>query len=1043
MHNPSTFQVYNASAGSGKTFTLVKEYLKILLKTENIFAFQQVLAITFTNKAANEMKERVLRRLQDFSEKRDSDLLTMLSQELEMDKDVLAKRSSSVLNAILQNYSAFYITTIDSFTYKLIKSFSFDLGLSQNFDVEMNSNLLLDEAVELVVAKIGSDEDLTNLLIDYALEKSENDKSWDISRELKEFSRILVRENDGPYFKRLSEKTLSDFIQLRDTILSNQKKVISRGRDIGREGLNIIRSKNLEPSDFYYSLLPKHFDALSRGIEEAKFFNDSKLRLRIEENMFYSKSKPDHIKATIDEILSELLDLYLESEKLYKRFLLNRLTLRSVVPLAVLNEINAALETLKKENNIQLNAEFNQLISENIKEQPAPYIYERLGQKFRYFFIDEMQDTSVLQWENLLPLLGNALSQEETGLLLVGDGKQAIYRWRGGKAEQFIELGSDEADGNPFLIPKTIKELEYNFRSYDEIVRFNNEFFKHCASYVKNVSYQDLFLTRSFQKENDKKGGYVQLSFLNKMEDKEDESTKYAVKVHEIIETLDGSFSRNDICVLVRKKKEGVAIANYLSEQGVEIVSSETLLIENSPRVQFIVHFLNYISNPRNDDSLFEWVYFLSELRAAQEEKHSFILKFIGLKKEELLVELQKEGIYIDAQLLLELPLFEKVEYIIRNFHLLESSDAYVQFFVDEVVNQQRKDSTLEEFLEFWEREKNSLSIVAPENSNAVQIMTIHKSKGLEFPIVIFPCDLDIYNQIDAKVWLEELPQDDFNSFDELLVPFHKGLENISTRTQEIYRKEREKLELDNLNLLYVALTRAEEQLYIITEKVSASRKKRDNRYSDFFTNFLTDKSLYDDEKNVYSFGTKERFSESNPTTQPLTYQETYTSTAWEDHSIHMLASSSLLWGSAEGEAIDYGNLIHKMLSEVITFHDVDNVLNAYFVQGLIDRKTQNHIHSLLVNVVTHKELSMYYLPGLEIYNEREIIDVNKKIVVPDRLVCYPNKKVVILDYKTGKPSESHHMQINGYGLALESMGYTVLKKILIYINEEISVEEI
>lgn len=1043
MQYPSTFQVYNASAGSGKTFTLVKEYLKILLETENMFSFQQVLAITFTNKAANEMKERVLKRLQDFSEKKEDDFLSMLANEIGVDKEVLSKRSKNVLNAILQNYSAFYITTIDSFTYKLIKSFSFDLGLSQNFEVELNSTLLLNEAVEMVVGKIGADQELTNLLIDYSLEKTENDKSWDISRELKEFSKVLVKENDAAHFKKLSQKTLSDFIELREVLLTKQKAIVKRGKEIGAEGLDTIASKNLVHSDFYYSLLPKHFDSLSRDIKEAKFFDNSKLRVRVEENVFYSKSKPENVKTAIEEILPNLLELYSESERLYKDFMLNKLTLDSVVPLAVLNEINIALNNLKNENNIQLNAEFNRLISENIKEQPAPYIYERLGQKFRYYFIDEMQDTSVLQWENLLPLLGNALSQEDTGLMLVGDGKQAIYRWRGGKAEQFIQLGSDGENGNPFLLPKTIKELTHNYRSYDEIVHFNNDFFKHCASYVQDPAYKDLFLNKSSQMTNDKRGGYVELSFLEKMKNKEDEKIKYAIKVHEIIERIDDSFSKNEICVLVRKKKEGIIIANHLSEQGIDVVSSETLLIENSPKVNFIVHFLHYISNQSNDDSLFEWIYFLSEQAGMpKEKKHAFIVRLIHLNAEELFQELQQEQIYFDLSFFLELPFYEKVEYIIRSFQLLDTSDAYVQFFLDEVINQQKKDNTLEDFLEFWEQERDNLSIVAPQNNEAVQIMTVHKSKGLEFPVVIFPCDLDIYSQIDAKVWLDKLPEDPFNKFDEWLVPFHKSLQHISQRTKELYQLERERLELDNLNLLYVALTRAEEQLYVVTEKVSKSRKER-NRYSDFFTNFLLENALLDDNQSMYTFGTKERAQKKSLLVPPLTYQRSYTSIAWEDHNIHMLASSSLLWGSEEGKAIDYGNLIHKILSEVLTYKDVEEIVEKYHVQGLIANEVKDSIQKTIEAVVGHEKLKLYFDSNVKVYNEREIMDVDKNIMVPDRLVVLPNKKMVILDYKTGKPSKSHHDQLKRYEFVLTSLGYHVSKKILIYINEEITIEEI
>ena len=1044
MQNASTFKVYNASAGSGKTFTLVKEYLKVLLGTENIFAFQQILAITFTNKAAAEMKERVLKRLQDFSEGEESDLLKMLSEELAIDISIIQVRSKKILQAILQNYSAFYITTIDSFTYKIIKSFAFDLGLTQNFEIEMNSNELLNQAVEVLISKIGVDTELTNLLIEYSLDKADNDKSWDISRELNEFSKVLLNENDTIHFERLSSKTLEDFSELKKKITTNQRAIIKRCQEIGVEGVEIIDTMGLQANDFYYSLLPKHFHALAIHIENAKFFDDSKLRLRVEENMFYAKSKSDDVKTAIEGILPELLNLYSESEELYKQFVLNKLALKSITPLAVLNQIHSALQTIKEENNIQLNAEFNQLISENIKEQPAPYIYERIGQKFNYYFIDEMQDTSILQWQNLLPLIGNSLSQEGTGLLLVGDGKQAIYRWRGGKAEQFIELGSDEDNTyNPFYLPKEVKELEYNYRSYSEVISFNNSFFKHCATYIQNALYKDLFLEKSHQKENEKKGGYVHVSFLEKKEDKEENEIKYAKKVFERIKNLSEGFLLSDVCILVRKKKEGIVIANYLSEKGIEIISSETLLIQNSPRIHFLIHFLTQISSPKNDDSLFEWLYFLSNHLSIIDNKHSFLNQLICLEQEEIFQELKQYDIHFDLDFFQQLPLYEKIEYIIRSFKLLETSDAYVQFFLDEVLVQQKRDSTLQDLLDFWSREKDKLSIVAPENSNAVQIMTIHKSKGLEFPIVIFPCDLDIYRQLNPKVWLDELPKETFEGFEELLVSFNKEMSILSERGNEIYRREREKLELDNFNLLYVALTRAEEQLYIITEEVSKRNQGKNTKYSEFFINYLVEKGLYDSEQKEYSFGEPSKKSKREPVYDSLNYQETYVNTPWQDHNINMLASSSALWGSKQEEAIDYGNLIHEMMAKIYHANDVSEVVSLYTSQGVINESDASRIKKIIERLVDHPAVAMYFLPDLEIYNEREIVTQDNQIIIPDRLVFYPNREVVIIDYKTGKSSKNYHQQLLSYESVLRSLHYKVIKKILIYINEEISIEEI
>lgn len=1046
MQNTSTFKVYNASAGSGKTYTLVKEYLKVLLKTENMFAFQQVLAITFTNKAAAEMKERVLNRLQDFSENNRSELLGTLSEELALDISVICNRSRKVLQAILQNYTAFHITTIDSFTYKIIKGFAFDLGLSQNFEIEMNSNELLYQAVEVLISKIGTDKQLTNLLIEYALDKTEEDKSWDISWELREFSKVLLNENDAYYFEKLSTKTLEDFVELKTRVYLSQKETVKKIKEIGQEGVTIIETMGLKSTDFYRGTIPKFFTDLKTLDQKFDYLKRSAtIAKAIEHNQFYTKSVDDNIKTAIENIKPELIKIFENSQTLYKNFLLYRLTLKSIVPLAVLNQISIALQTIKEENNIQLNAEFNQLISKNIKEQPAPYIYERIGQKFNHYFVDEMQDTSVLQWQNLLPLLANSLAQEDTGLLLVGDGKQAIYRWRGGKAEQFIALGSDRDHGiNPFYLTKEVKELAYNYRSYSEVIGFNNSFFKHCAAYINNALYKELFLEKSYQKENSKKGGYVSISFLEQLDVKEDDTIKYAKKVYETIESLEVEFSLSDICVLVRKKREGVIIANYLSEKGIEIVSSETLLIQNSAKVRFIVSFLSYISHPKNDDSLFECLYFLFGHLGLTEDKHHFLKGLVHLDQ---LTFFEKLGdiydIKVDLTYFDQLPLYEKMEYVIRSFKLTSSSDAYLQFFLDEVLTQQKKDATIEDFLEFWIREKENLSIVVPTSPNAVQIMTVHKSKGLEFPVIIFPCDLDIYRQINPKIWLDELPRNTFHEFEELYVSFGKEISEISEKGKELYYREQEKLELDNFNLLYVALTRAEEQLYIITEAVTERNLGKNTKYSNFFMNFLLEKGLYDSQLKEYSFGEAYRKSKKSVPDNAFTYQEQYISTPWQDHNIHTLASSSVLWGSKQEIAVDYGNLIHEMMAKIYKNTDVEEVVNLYFKQGVIEATDAASIQEAIEKLVTHEVIAPYFIPDLSVYNEREIITEDQQIVIPDRLVLYPNKDVVIIDYKTGKPRESYQKQLSRYEDVLQSLDYRVVKKILIYINETISVEEI
>ena len=1041
MQQSSNFQVYNASAGSGKTFTLVKEYLKVLLSSDDIFSFQKILAITFTNKAAGEMKERVLKNLREFSEGEENDLFQIIINEVTIDKVIIKERSQRILDAILQNYSAFSITTIDSFTHKIIKSFAYDLGLSLNFEVEMDAISLLNEAVDILISKIGTDKDLTKLLIDYSLDKADDDKSWDISRELNEFSKILLNEDDTKHFRELADKKLEDFTGLKNKLVKHQQEINNQFLEIGNKGLQIIENAELNHKDFYRSMFPNHFLGLVKNPQKVKFFEDSKLRERIEENNFYAKSKPDAIKNAIEGILPELLPLYSKSEELYQQFLMNRLALKSIIPLAVLNYINLELSTIKEENNIRLNAEFNQLISDNIKDQPAPFIYERIGQRFMYYFIDEMQDTSVLQWQNIIPLIDNALAQENSNLLLVGDGKQAIYRWRGGKAEQFISLGSGVE--NPFHVEKKINTLETNFRSYSEIIDFNNQFFQHTSNFLQNEDYKQLFIDGNKQFTTDKKGGCVTLSFLDEEDEKEDEVLKYPKKIVEKIKTLEKEFSLNEICVLVRKKKDGIAVANYLSENGINIVSSETLLLQNSAKVNFITDVLQVIQHPNDKETLLEILYFLHDHLELKIDKHSFISSLINKSNEVVFKELSNHQLFFELATFHQLPFYEKVEEIIRSFKLINSSDAYVQFFLDVVLEQQRKGTGIQEFLDFWEEKKDKLSIVAPEGGKAVQVMTIHKSKGLEFPVVIFPYDLDIYRQINPKVWLDELPND-YNNFKELLIPFNKDLQYINEKSSAIYSHQREELELDNFNLLYVALTRAVEQLHIVAEyRIKSSGEENTNYYSGIFINYLKQNKCWNDGQLDYAFGDKKRMSKKEENNSLSENQEGFISTSWQSHNIKMLASASKFWDTEQGKAIEFGNLIHEMMSKIITDKDVDKIVHQYEQEGVFDKQQSIAIKKDITKIVSHPVLHKYYTEEYTIYNEREIVDVDNQILIPDRLVFDLDNVATIIDYKTGNPSKSYHQQLLRYERVLKSMNFVVAKKLLIYINEEILVEEV
>ncbi|MDT0554188.1 UvrD-helicase domain-containing protein [Urechidicola vernalis] len=1042
------FQVYNASAGSGKTFTLVKEYLRILLTTDDKYRFQNILAITFTNKAAAEMKERVLESLKGISRSDTYFMLQIIGEESNIPNSILRNRAKNVLQTILQNYGGFNITTIDSFTHKIIRSFAFDLGLSLNFEVEMDAIGLLDEAVDVLISKIGEDKSLTDVLINYSLDKTNDDKSWDISRDLKEFARILLNEDHAKQLSALEEKTLDDYTSLKENLRKEQQRIQKRGEEIGNSGLEIINNMGLDYKDFYYSLIPKHFLSLERDLGATKFFDQSKLKERIEERNFYSKSKPDDIKTAIESILQPLLELYSESEVLYQKYVLNELVLKSLIPMAVLKQINTSLNEIKDQNNIRLNAEFNRLISDQLKDEPAPFIYERIGEKFRYYFIDEMQDTSELQWQNLIPLIENSLSSETMEgypgkLMLVGDAKQAIYRWRGGKAEQFIQL-TEQDEVTVFPVEKEVKNLAYNYRSSAEIVQFNNAFFTHVSNFFKKDSYKQLYVSGNNQKITDKEGGYVQVSFVDETVSEEKELV-YPKKVLEIIEKLKLEIELSDICILVRTKKQGVAVSKFLLENEVPIISSETMLLKNNSLISFVIDVFTFINESFNKEALANALCFLNNEHLNVENTHLFLSERIELSGQDLFDSLLKYNINFNLKEFVGLPFYDATEYLIRSFNLMDYDLVFMQSLLDIILEfKQNKNSGIGDFLEFWNRKKDSFSVVMPEGQKAVQIMTIHKSKGLEFPVVILPYDLNIYREINPKIWYNNLSSTSYSDLESSLVDYSKKVRYTSTYGAQIYEDHQNELELDNLNLLYVALTRPQERLYVITNAQKTSRALRDSKsYSDLFNDFLqnhTEKQLDSNESN-YEFGEKTKIQIENEKNKvSIVYQDELISSNWKNQNISIVTKASNLWDTKQEASIEYGNLIHEILSKIKTESDIEDVLKTYAREGFLDDEFGEKVKDIIEAVVKHTELKKYYSDDYEIKNEQELLSNVGEIQIPDRL-CVKGGNVVVIDYKTGEQLSKHEQQISKYALTLRSLGFEIEREILVYLGKEITVK--
>jgi ATP-dependent exoDNAse (exonuclease V) beta subunit len=1025
------FRIYDASAGSGKTFTLAREYLILLLKPGARQAFRQILAITFTNKAVAELKNRILTNLMEFSVVTDPhkapDLFHAVREALKTDSQTLVVRSQTVLQELLHNYAFFDISTIDKFNHRILRTFAQDLDLPPNFEVVLDTDTLLQEAVDSLVNKAGGHPRLTGVLIDFALEKTEEDRSWDISWDLFEMGKSLFDENQHVYLGEFTGRSIDDFIRLKNALYKKRRRAEEQLKAEAEEILKILDTHRLEQSDFNRGAFPKFIQKIHEGAFDQDFTAGWKENFG--EEPLYPKRVAEAKQRVMDQLLPELTTRFQRIRQgiNQRKFFAN--AYYQIAPFTVLGMLQQELDTLREEGGYLPISSFNSIISRELKDQPAPYIYERLGERYRHYFIDEFQDTSEMQWMNLVPLIGNALQgQDEQGeqgsLVLVGDAKQAIYRWRGGKAEQFLSL--IDGSGNPFTLEPGREALPRNYRSHRPLIEFNNEFFSHLSRYMKREAYADLFLTGSRQAHQHDKPGLVQIDFIPRNSESAEE--EYLNRTLSIINDLLAiGYTYGDISILTRLTKEGVLLSDHLMKAGIPVISSETLLLKKHPEIQFLIHLLNYLLNPEDKNHVFGMLLFLGR---DQEDLHAWIICHLD-DVDSLLAEQYQ----INPQVVRLKPVYDLLEEAIGKFALGGREDAYLIFLMDLVLEvSQKYDSSIQAFLEYWKAKEDQLSITAPEGFNAVTLMTIHKAKGLEFPVVILPfADTSIYRERNEKIWLEVEPSS-FEGFRYVLLGMKKELLEYEPPAPSLYHEVREKQELDAYNLLYVAHTRAIKALYVISrERGTEDSRGAPQKYGDLYTLYLRDKGIWEEGRTHYSFGSldTEHDSAALPPRDPVHYRYS----ARDKNSLRFVTKPGRLWGTERAEAMRFGNVLHYALSLISSHKDIEKTLGQLVFEGLLKKPDAGRMHALILQVMDHPLLAPYFDTGLRVLNEWEILTKDGQVLRPDRLV-FRKDRATVLDYKTGGRNPEHRTQVLAYKKAVEESGFSVESAILVYIEE-------
>ncbi len=1001
------------------------------------------------------MKERIVKALKELAEDDYTNISSgtktllgilkehqKLNSEKQLDDTIIRLRAKNILTAILHNYSDFAIGTIDAFVHKVVRTFAFDLKIPMSFDIEMDDEKLLTQAIDLLIAQIGNDERLTKALIEFTESKTDDEKSWHIEQDLMMFAKNLLNEEGAIYIDKLKDLSVDDFFQIRETLFKEIKSFETKVIAEAAKGIALIKKYGLTAKQFYQGDkgIAGYFEKLAEGRFD-KINPNSYVQSTAGEDKWSAGKITGDEKAAIESIKGQLLDIFNDIQVIkdedYSEYMLFTLINKNMYSLAVLNEIEKLLTLYKTENNVVHISEFNKMIAKIVLNEPIPFIYERLGEKYNNYLIDEFQDTSVLQFQNLLPLIDNSLAHGFF-TMLVGDGKQAIYRWRGGEVEQFAKLPEVYAHNeNPLVLERedALKRnynpqvLNKNFRSKREIIEFNNALFRTLSGKL-TAKYKGIYddLEQEFRPENS--GGYVQVEFI---EEKEEWFDQNLTRTYELVmHLLSANYQLKDIAILVRKNTDGSEIANHLTKNNIPVISSDSLLLSNSAEVGFLNAILKFLSNSSDEIVHAEILEYFVAARFVPEKN---IDEMIRIKnKSNLSAFIRTIAPEFNVTELSKMALYELAEELIRMFKLNARPNAYIQFYLDEVLNYSiKKNNNLEDFIEYWEEKKTKASLVIPRGMDAVSIMTIHRSKGLEFPVVILPFSNARVSNGKNNLWID-LDNEKIPNMPSALVPTNEGLKE--TEYGDLYEDEKSKSLLDSMNVLYVGLTRAEERMYIIADKPSKNPANM-GKVSDMLAFYYQSTGEWSETRTVYSFGTETNHIQHKHSAQLSNFElSTFNSNKWRE-GIKMRKAAAGIWNTNMAETKkDYGVMVHTALARIKTLTDIEKAVNGMLAEGLVNTEEGLHLHETLKKIIALPKLVPFFQNDLIIKNEMEVIDMNGEMFRPDRVVI-TNKSAVIIDYKTGAESPKHKKQIIQYGDLLSQMGYTVTEKLLVYIEGE------
>ncbi len=1065
--------VYKASAGSGKTFTLAVEYIKHLIL--NPRAYRQILAVTFTNKATAEMKERILQQLYGIwvSDPASEPYLNRIREDLQrknLSEDDIRLAAGTALQYMLHDYSRFRVETIDSFFQSVMRNLARELELSPNLNIELNNTEVLSDAVDSLIEKLTPSSPVLAWLLDYINERIADDKRWNVSNEIKRFGwnifdESYIEQGEGLRQQLKAPNTIKLY---RNELREMETEALEQMKGFYDQFIGELEAHALTPEDLKGGA--RGIGSYFRKLRDGRLSDKDTVNATLKNSLDDAKNWATKTSAQKNEIIrlaeTSLLPLLQDAETFRPRNnkIVNscRLSLQHLNKLQLLAHIDEEVRELNREHNRFLLSDTNALLHNLVRDGDSSFVFEKIGANIRNVMIDEFQDTSRMQWDNFKILLLEGLSQGADSLI-VGDVKQSIYRWRNGDWGILNALGTKDAS---FPFPVRVETLKTNRRSETNVIRFNNNLFTAAVEYLNMLHLKELQedchpLQRAYadvaqESPRTEAKGYIKATFLEP--DEEHDYTELTILSlgEEVQRLLEAGVKLNDITILVRKNKNIPPIADYFDKTlHLSVVSDEAFRLDASQAICMLIDALRYLSNPEDKVACAS---LMMNYESGIKKQGGDWDSLLTAKPEEALPEAFVTGM----ETLRLMPLYELLEELFSLFEMkrIEEQDAYLFSFFDAVTEYlQNNSSDLDAFIRYWNETLCNKTIPSGE-MDGIRILSIHKSKGLEFHTVLIPfCDWKLENETNNQlIWCSptEAP---FSTLD--IVPVNYS----STMAESVYRQnyldERLQLWVDNLNLLYVAFTRAGKNL------IFWCKKGQKGTMSELLANALPQVAAREgdenwDEEEPYESGElcPSKYTETDghlPEARKVSANRLAQKP--DKLPVHMESmrhdiefrqsnrSADFIQGVNEEESdnrfINRGRLLHTLFSAIETEEDIDNAIDQLVFEGIIGKpETEESIRELTHHAFSLPQVQDWYSGNWHLFNECDIIWQERGELHtrrPDRVMMRGNE-IVVIDFKFGKQNKKYNKQVQGYMQLLTRMGYLKenIKGYLWYVEEDL-----